>query len=164
MQTSRNKRIIVSILAIVLLLAIGLGNFSVIRAYYSDADEAYNRITLGHIDFEIVEDFDPQPVEPGSVSKKEVTILNTGNVPVYVRVQSNVSNETIKANLTIDYNLDDWTYSNNYWYYKDPIQPGESTLDLFTTVTVNDDADPDILSDFQIYIIAEVSASPYSYS
>lgn len=81
------KKKIISICLVVCLLAVAVaGTF----AYFTDTDEAENVFTLGNVDIEIDENFQPDgTLMPDEENKttKEVFVKNTGSEKAYIRVQ-----------------------------------------------------------------------------
>ena len=142
----KRKVLILSVFAI--LIAILAANT---LAYFTADTKAHNVITTGGVDIELkewanedrTEKFeDKTGVMPGAEVTKIVEIENTGTGPVWVRVQVelDVYAEDGKEQLptdyvTLDFNETDWTYLNGYYYYNYPLDPGETTAPLFTTVT-----------------------------
>ena len=89
--------------------------------------------------------------------KKEPTVKNIGNIDCYVRVKSLLPDSRVESEITIDYNLNDYTYNDidKYYYYNKILKPGETSKPLFTSVTIHSDAKDIVLDNFDIYIYAE---------
>ena len=142
----KRKVLILSVLAI--LLAILAANT---LAYFTADTTAHNVITTGNVDIalnewaneERTERFEKQiDVLPGTEVTKIVEVENIGAGSVWVRVQVvlDVYAEGGKEQLppdpvTLDFNETDWKYFDGYYYYNYPLDPGETTEPLFTTVT-----------------------------
>lgn len=142
----KRKVLILSVFAI--LIAILAANT---LAYFTADTKAHNVITTGGVDIELkewanedrTEKFeDKTGVMPGAEVTKIVEIENTGTGSAWVRVQVvlDVYAEGGKEQLptdpvTLDFNETDWTYFEGYYYYSRPLDPGETTAPLFTTVT-----------------------------
>ena len=146
------KKKILMLTAIVLCLTFAsLGTI----AYYTAEDEAQNRIVAGDVSIQIVELTDatdengePIPFEnltgvmPGAEISKIAMVENTGSNSVYVRVSvetviefAQETDEIADLSLVaLDFNTEDWTYSDGYYYYNSVLAPGASTEPLFTTV------------------------------
>lgn len=163
-------------LALVMAAAIG-----VTMAYYkSESDVAVNQFTVGNVTTELVEDF-YQKEGSDTEFVKTPRVTNTGATPCLVRIRVSVTPESVvdrevtiagetKKYLQIaDHNNDPWLYnsewSNDCWeyrdgwyYYKDVLQPGESTEALFSTVTVNYNEDNE-WEDFDIILYHEAVQS-----
>ena len=142
----KRKILILSVLAI--LLAILAANT---LAYFTADTTAHNVITTGNVDIalnewaneERTERFEKQiDVLPGTEVTKIVEVENIGAGTAWVRVQVvlDVYAEGGKEQLppdpvTLDFNETDWKYFDGYYYYNYPLDPGETTEPLFTTVT-----------------------------
>lgn len=142
----KRKVLILSVLAI--LLAILAANT---LAYFTADTTAHNVITTGNVDIalnewaneERTERFEKQiDVLPGTEVTKIVEVENIGAGTAWVRVQVvlDVYAEGGKEQLppdpvTLDFNETDWKYFDGYYYYNYPLDPGETTEPLFTTVT-----------------------------
>lgn len=122
-------------------------------AYFSDdISSGANRIAAGNVDIDLVEMMDdghggqvtytaPVSVMPATTYSKIVTVKNSGDLPVYIRVKL----EKIASDPTdlpagwenfivCNINSDDWTFHNGYYYYKVEIKAGETTESLFDKV------------------------------
>ncbi len=151
----KRKVLILSVLAI--LIAILAANT---LAYFTADTKAHNVITSGGVSIELkewanddrTEKFeDKTGVMPGAEITKIVEIENTGTGPVWVRVQVvlDVFDKEKKSldpkYVTLDFNETDWTYFDGYYHYNYPLDPGETTEPLFTTVTF----DPKMGNEYQ---------------
>ncbi len=118
-------------------------------AFYTGNGTAVNVITAGGVDAELVElskdaesgelvpFVDIQNVIPGDSASKIVKVKNTGGHPEWVRLDVQKyfkETESDGEYLTLDFNTEDWTEIDGMWYYNKPLQPGETTEPLFTTV------------------------------
>lgn len=145
------KRKILFLAAIVICLS--LSAYGTL-AYFTAEDTAHNIITTGNVDIQLLEWADegktqPFPekgisgVMPNTSVTKIVEVKNTGLGAAWVRVDVRkaivLENEAENPDLSlikIDFNEKDWALSlDGYWYYKVPLEPGETTAPLFTTVT-----------------------------
>ena len=142
----KRKILILSVLAI--LIAILAANT---LAYFTADTAAHNVITTGNVDIALnewanearTEKFeDKTGVMPGAEVTKIVEVENVGTGTAWVRVQVvlDVYAEGGKEQLppdpvTLDFNETDWKYFDGYYYYNYPLDPGETTEPLFTTVT-----------------------------
>ena len=145
----KRKVLILSVLAI--LLAILAANT---LAYFTADTAAHNVITTGNVDIalnewvneERTEKFeDKTGVMPGAEVTKIVEVENIGAGTAWVRVQVvlDVYAEGGKEQLppdpvTLDFNETDWKYFDGYYYYNYPLDPGETTEPLFTSVAFDD--------------------------
>ena len=145
----KRKLLILSVLTI--LLAILAANT---LAYFTADTAAHNVITTGNVDIvlnewaneERTERFEKQiDVLPGTEVTKIVEVENIGAGTAWVRVQVvlDVYAEGGKEQLppdpvTLDFNETDWKYFDGYYYYNYPLDPGETTEPLFTSVAFDD--------------------------
>jgi hypothetical protein len=83
---------------------------------------------------------------PGQSVRKNVSVKNTGDVPVYVRVKFNLfitlsskeSGNESKVDLSLIYlniNDENWVYQNGYYFYTLPLQSGAQTENLLRGLT-----------------------------
>ena len=129
-----------------------------IYAYLSDADSATNKVTVGGSNIAIIEDFNPPlKLEPGVSFTKNVSVKNNGPSDCYVRIKAVFANGDMEKYCVVDWNRVDWEYdeSDGYYYYPDPLKEGQVTPSLFTTVTINGDAEPLSIKDFDILVYSE---------
>lgn len=142
-------------------------------AYYTSKETVNNIITTGSIDLDIVEvGFDGKEfpingvdrVIPGSVVIKNVSIKNSGDNPMWLRVKAIKSFNNLELNTevaSLDFNLVDWTYNNGWYYYNDIIQVNQTSNELFNSVTFADEAMGNEYQNttFTISIVAEAVQS-----
>lgn len=170
LEQSGKKRIIGAILAVVLVMGTALG---VTLAYYhTGTDEIVNEFTIGNVTTELVEDFYQNPDNKTEFTKTP-RVTNIGADPCLVRLRMTVTPEEIVDKYVVDkegnpvvpnkkyLQIEGWSNekwvlnkADGYLYYSDILQPGESTVPVFTNVTVNyDDANP--WEDFDIILYQE---------
>ena len=119
-------------------------------AYYTDSARTHNVITSGKVNIDLLEWADEartkpfkdkQGVMPGTKVTKIVEVKNTGTGAAFLRlyVEKNVYGADQKPMesepVSLNFNDTDWTYSDGYYYYNRPLEPGKTTEPLFTTVT-----------------------------
>ena len=123
-------------------------------AYFTAQETAHNVITSGGVDIqlnefsergneELVPWQDVDGVMPGAEISKIVTVKNTGASDAWVRIK--VEKTVILASgdkgkpevMELDIKKAFWTEQDGYYYYNDPLAPGETTPPLFTTVTLD---------------------------
>lgn len=133
-------------------------------AYFTASETAHNVITSGGVDIQLIEQSrnedgslvpweDVDGVMPGAEISKIVTVENTGASDAWVRVSVTKSITLARgvqgtpdlSLVVLDINPTDWTEQDGYYYYNDPLAPGETTPPLFTTVTF----DPKMGNDYQ---------------
>ena len=147
MKTGIKRTAVLLCVLLVCLLSAGY-----VWAYYTDTAECDNIFSIGSVETQITEEF-PNPVIPkdGGALVKKVSIKNTGKSSCYVRVQVLFSDCDIESKCTIDYNTDDWSYKDGWWYYLSPLKSGAATSNLFNSVTF----EASDIGDFSIYIRQE---------
>ena len=117
-------------------------------AYYSTVGKATNVVTSGNIQFIIHETTDqgkefPREgvyIVPGDIVSKKVSIENDCNHPFYLRVkmvygvdsQELTSEDCFKLNINEEY----WDFYDGWYYYKEVVDPGKTTPDVFSHVEI----------------------------
>lgn len=135
-----------AVIAIFAILATLLGQNTV--AYYTTVGKATNVITSGSITFKIHETTDQGtefPAEgvyviPGQVVSKRVTVENLCDHPFYLRVKPvyGVDSDELTAEdcFKLNINSEDWILSDGWYYYKDIVEPGTTTEQVFSHVEI----------------------------
>ena len=129
-----------------------------VRAYLFDGDWANNRIKIGECNIRIVEDFDPpKELAPGISFRKNVQVKNEGPSDCYVRVKALLTDSHMEPFIEIDWNTSSWQYdpTDGYYYYIYPLEDGDYTESLLTTVTLIEGDYQAQIKDFDILIYAE---------
>lgn len=141
--------------ALVVFIAVAVMSISGTMAYFTAEDIATNVITSGKIDIALEETEldangeeipyvnDKKGIMPGEDISKIVRVVNAEDAQdAYVRVKvvktiilapgvaGNVNTDLISFDLEPG-----WTQDGDYYYYDQPLAPGESTTPLFTSVT-----------------------------
>ena len=136
-------------MATITLIAIVISLFSYnTLAYYSTVGKATNVVTSGNIQFIIHEKTDQGtefPVDgvyivPGDVVSKEVSIESDCEHPFYLRVKmvygvdstELTAEDCFKLNINEEY----WELHDGWYYYKDIVDPGETTPNVFSHVEI----------------------------
>ena len=160
-KTNKNWLIVASISIIVACSVCITG----ISAYFIATKEAINSVSIGHAQIVINEEFVNPDIEPLVVTTitKKVSIENIGPNSCSVRVRAEFSNEDVLSYTSVDYDTENWTYSNGYWYYNkvlkandwsnDMTRPYETTP-LFSKLVL-DRPTQDQIDDFDVYVYAE---------
>lgn len=143
----KRKILCLSVLAIMLaLLAAGT------LAYFTAEGRAQNVITTGSIKIAVIEKklVDDEEVEytnpienvmPGTEISKIVRIENNGTSNAWIRVKVDKAiklageGEVNLDYVLLDFDTENWTEKDGYYYYNSPVAPGKSTEPLFNTVT-----------------------------
>jgi len=117
-------------------------------AYYSTVGKATNVVTSGNIQFIIHEMTDqgtafPEEgvyIVPGDVVSKEVSIQSDCGHPFYLRVKivSGIDSQELSAEdcFKLNINEEDWELYDGWYYYKDIVNPGETTPNVFSHVEI----------------------------
>lgn len=136
------KKLTIIAIIVALLAILSIGTY----AYFSTEQNAHNVITAGNVNLEIHEktasgeDFPKEGivVMPGDTVSKIVTVENTGDHPLYLRVKltEGVSDEALTTDdcLSIDINRSCWLEKDGYYYYYRALGAGETTEQLFSEV------------------------------
>ena len=117
-------------------------------AYYSIVGKATNVVTSGNIQFIIHETTDqgkefPREgvyIVPGDIVSKKVGIESDCEHPFYLRVKMVYgvnskelsSEDCFKLNINEEY----WEFYDGWYYYKEVVDPGETTPDVFSHVEI----------------------------
>ncbi len=148
MKKLQNKKPLIA--AIVGVIAIAIVGATL--AVQGDITRFFNSATLGTSGATFTEQFvSPTNWKPCDTQPKTVTATNSGSNPVIVRVtyedywitQSGASlpleQDGLKLGVINFDNPDDWTLNteDGWYYYKAPLQPGESTSSFMKSVTFN---------------------------
>ncbi len=137
-------------IVIALLIAV-IGIVGGTLAYFQNTTTVNNTFRAQPYSTEITDTFtSPETWIPGTTTDKELTVKNTGDVTVAVRLSMEetwTSKKGDSLSLTIDNgekaaiinlaNTDDWTYEGGYYYYNNTLAKGESTSSFIDSVTFN---------------------------
>ncbi len=117
-------------------------------AFYSTVGLATNVVTSGNIRF-IIREMTDQGTEfptegvyivPGDVVSKKVSIKSDCNHPFYLRVKMvyGVDSKELTAEDCFKLNINDehWVLHDGWYYYKDVVEPWETTPDVFSHVEI----------------------------
>ncbi len=177
----KRRTLLFSSIAAVLAAALAIGGTA---AYFtSKTKEVTNIFTVGGITIELVENLwnnatSSAPagkdvavnMAPGETANKDPLVRNTGVSPCYVRLKVKgitCEDNTIAApegfaigGAKLGTGTDEWTYWDGYFYYN-RILAGktdaltDSTVPLFTSVSMDEDAVEGRVSGFEMVIMAE---------
>ena len=123
-------------------------------AYFTYDEKATNVITAGNIKIELqewtvteagiarVSNGEEVDVLPGIEVSRIVKVKNIGMKTAWIRVSveksltlaENVSGTADASLVSYDLNTDYWMEKDGYYYYKEELEPGEITENLFTKV------------------------------
>ena len=128
-------------------------------AHFSGEAHVTNVITTGGVSIELIDLLDGKPAEnkdgistaalegvmPGMDVSKVVSVKNDGAQPVWVRIDLKKTIDLadgvtgVNPNpelLIIQYDTENWTAKDGYYFYNVALQPGEKTTELFQEVTI----------------------------
>lgn len=140
---NRPKLLILSLIALLL-----VGGIGVVLAYiFTDTDPIVNVFTPSTVTIDIEEEFD-------GTYKENVTVKNTGDTEIYVRVKlisyrvKEVEGQNIHIGGVAEVpNFDvpsAWFKAGDYYYYKSPLAPGQkSSPNLIDKIELKDYTDAD---------------------
>lgn len=143
MGKTKLKIVVVALVAVVLTLM-----SQSTLAYYSTVGRSTNVVTSGAIRFIIHETTDQGtefPAEgvyivPGDIVSKKVNIENDCSHPFYLRVKVvyGVNAQELTAEECFKLNIDEthWELHDGWYYYKEIVNPGETTPDVFSHVEI----------------------------
>lgn len=129
----------------------------IVSAYLVSEDEAINEFLPGNNKTAIIEDYEEvQNLRPGMTIDKAVSVKNTGLNDCYVRVLALFSDSRAEEYASLNINDEDWEKRDDgYYYYGGTLGSGESTDNLFTEVSISQNAEEEKLKGFEIIIYAE---------
>lgn len=141
----KNKK---SLVALVALLVVGVVGSTF--AYFTSTKTFKNEFATEAYKTSVSETFKaPTEWTPGTTTSKVVTATNEGDVEVAVRVKldeawsngltltQTTNGETWNVAVINFTNAEKWELKDGYYYYKEVLAKGESTLPLFDSVTYN---------------------------
>lgn len=149
---------------IIAVAAVLLSGFAArgVYAYYTDGDHAINEFTIGGCNVEVVENYEPpKELSPGVKFTKEISVKNLGSSSAYVRIKAVFTTSDMEQWCTLDWNTKDFIYNEDdgFWYYTKPLDEGENTTNLFTSVTLSKDIPESEIEAFDILIYTEAYQS-----
>jgi hypothetical protein len=142
------KAICFILITIAICLSFNVGH---INAFFQDKENIPNKITIGNVETEIIEEYDVKPIIPGEEFKKIVKVKNTGNSSCFVRVKVEVSPEEYKDDLALNIDANYWEYKDGYYYYNSALQPNKETTPLFTKLHIPNNLKSGDVFDVNVY-------------
>lgn len=138
-------------------------------AYMQDKDTETNHHTIGSNESEILQTASkPLNLNKGNTISYSCKVRNTGTVPCYVRVMLVPSSnpDAFKFNtISCDSDINSsakWYHEegvDNYYYYKQPLQPGESTPDLLNNISLLESMSEELPDNCKIFSYEETHQS-----
>ena len=159
-MTKTKKKILVMCIALTVTV---LSFFCGTLAYFTDFATAHqSKIATGITSVEIIDVTEPDEsgtavppgtpirIMPGYQVGKTVSTKNTGNLPLYIRVQlspeitlaENARGRETEIDLSLvsyDINLADWMEHEGYYYYRTSLAGGAEAVPLFTKVIFSEE-------------------------
>lgn len=143
-----------SIIVLLLVLLLAIIPVSYTLANYSAQTVAHNNILFGYVDLDLIQttlDTDgteipidtsaPFDVTSAATQSRIVRVANIGPHALFIRVKfwmegTDKHGASFDADEYTSYtiNLEDWIYSDGWYYYPMVVQPGESTSELFSQI------------------------------
>ena len=173
MEKSKSKRLKFIPKLVLCGVLSGIGTFGAVKvtsAFLSSSEEHPNAVSFANNEMDITETFDKttETDDGTTVYKKAVSAMNTGNIPVYVRMKilfsdpfaeslSEITNGsgTFAASELASNLPDGWTVGTGklegYYYYTKAIAPSESTGNIIDQVKTTFSA-ADEKYDYEIYV------------
>lgn len=150
------KRIQIVLIVILLNLTCFLGVI-IASAYLLAEDAAQNRFSVGGNETVIIENYDEvKSLHPGMTIDKTVSVKNTGANDCYIRVLALFSDSDAEEYAQLNINDADWQQKDDgYYYYNGVLASGQTTSNLFSNVSIGQNADNKELKGFEIFIYAE---------
>ena len=156
------KKLIICVIALIVTTVIIFSAQTV--AYFSDGldDNVVMTLVGSNLSGELIETtiptdggdpiVGPTPVKiiPGVTVKKSVSVKNTGELAMYLRVtvdkefglsKENEGKTVDPALVGLELNDEYWELKDGFYYYKLPLSKGASTEPLFTTVSFSPEMD-----------------------
>lgn len=148
----RSSKIIVSLgIALFIVVTLGIGTTT---AYFKDqSQKVVNEFTVGNVTTEIVEIFNKKN---NHEYEKRPRVTNTGMNSCYIRMRFEVTPEEMGKRIKFsDLPGNGWKKSGEWYYYENPVEPGQSTSELFTGITVEYNEADKPWKDFDILLYQE---------
>ncbi len=157
LMNRKNTIIAIAVTLAVMVIAIG----TTMAFYQNQTATAVNTFAVGNVTTEIVEIFNKIS---DTEYQKEPRVTNTGENDCYIRMRVSVTPKEALDNLSIDFDTVNWTGKTGadgeeWYYYNNPVAPGESTTPLFTKVNVSYDEEEHPWIDFDIILYQEAVQS-----
>lgn len=142
--------------AILIIGAVGMlgSGAAFTSAYLISGDKEVNTFNATEVTVKIEENFNkPTDPSPGDIITKSPRAVNTSDIPVYVRMRAEISNSDLLDPLVIN---SGWTLnSDGFYYYEQPLKPGETTKNLFDSVTIKSNVLKEEIKNLDVLVYAE---------
>jgi len=165
------KKLFVMMALVIVIAILGTGTL----AYFTTKAVVHNVITTGGVGITLEEkmldengnevDYEnpKDHVSPGEPVSKIVRVKNDDE-PAWIRVRVDMRVETPRdemdprEDITLDYNTEDWTYKNGWYYYNDILPSGQRTTPLFEKVNLSGEGMGNEYQNSTIYIDVKAQA------
>lgn len=144
-QKRKNIKPVVALIALSLSIIVG-ATF----AYFSSSSTFENEFFTGKYRLVTTEEFEsPNNWAPGQEIPKTIVTANEGDITAAVRVkfeekwfngETEITNQISANTVSINFdNTNEWVRHGDYYYYKFPLKPGETTSSFIKSVTLSPD-------------------------
>lgn len=131
------KKVLITLAVLTLTALLAAGTWAWFTA---QADPVTNSFTAGTVEISVENTYENVANwNPGDVEEGTITVTNDGTKCAYVRVKldagwdgANLAADNVKLALNDEY----WVEAGEYYYYKDKLEPGETTESLLSAVTL----------------------------
>ena len=171
-MSNMSKKKIIAMMALVIVIAIlGTGTL----AYFTTKAVVHNVITTGGVGITLEEkmldengnevDYEnpKDHVSPGEDVSKIVRVKND-DADAWIRVRVDMRVETPRdemdpgEDITLNYNAEDWTYHEGWYYYNEILPSGQRTTPLFEEVNLSGEGMGNEYQNSTIYIDVKAQA------
>lgn len=158
-----------SFITLVLVFTLGI----VVWAFRSSNDSVQNEFIVADLNISIDENFKSPTdfLHQGDSYIKDVKVKNNSNQPIFVRVMALpqiVSGEIVletKGIISLDIDESKWIDGKDgYYYYKDVLEVGKTTVSLFKNVSIADNIIKDIYENSKFDIMVKSEGTPITRS
>jgi hypothetical protein len=139
-------------------VVVGFLSSMVALGYLTAGDSAVNEFEAGETECYIKEDFPEPSVTPDGFVKKEIIVVNSGNLPAFARLRIVFSDDKVRENLSLaGVDEKNWTYDarSDFYYYQGQLAAGETVkfMDGIRFDLAEDDCKTE---DFQVSVYVEL--------
>ncbi len=171
------KKLILVVTALICVLALSVGvTLAASFDKNSPKTETTNVVTMGRVDIELIDIYTrPTSVGPGQVVPKIVSVENTGDNTAYVRIKVDKAWYTPGTDERLDTavydpnyivlnfaNPEDWLLgTDGYYYYRIPLEPGQTAENLIDSFSLPADWDMEGYQSLDGHITVRAEAVQY---
>ena len=170
----KSKKLILTVSAVICVLALSVG---VTLAAFSAKTTTLNVLTFGNVHIDLIDDYTrpEKGVAPGETVAKVVSAKNTGKNVSYVRIYVDKAWCDLETGAELDrleYNPDYivlnikdpemWVDGGDgYWYYQEPLEPGQTAENLMESFSLPADWDMKGYNRLEGHITVQAEAIQY---